>query len=89
MSFSTTDSLHNWSELVSALGGAAVHRPRIIRQQQKRTMSVQESVDVNIGDSALLTNTTQSLTIRCPAEGFPPPVISWSKDGAPLHITDR
>uniref|UniRef100_A0A3P8VIL7 ADAMTS-like 3 n=1 Tax=Cynoglossus semilaevis TaxID=244447 RepID=A0A3P8VIL7_CYNSE len=84
MSFSTTDSLHNWSELVSALGGAAVHRPRIIRQQQKRTMSVQESVDVNIGDSALLTNTTQSLTIRCPAEGFPPPVISWSKDGAPL-----
>uniref|UniRef100_G3PMZ3 ADAMTS-like 3 n=1 Tax=Gasterosteus aculeatus TaxID=69293 RepID=G3PMZ3_GASAC len=42
-----------------------------------------------IGQSALLTNATRSLTIRCPAGGVPPPKVSWTKDGAPLLPADR
>uniref|UniRef100_A0A3B4GWV9 ADAMTS-like 3 n=1 Tax=Pundamilia nyererei TaxID=303518 RepID=A0A3B4GWV9_9CICH len=49
----------------------------------------QKNIDISIGHSALLTNATRSLTIRCPAEGSPPPKISWSKDGALLQHSDR
>ncbi|KAG7473028.1 ADAMTS 3 [Solea senegalensis] len=81
------DSLPNWSEH-SALDKAA-NSPRIIRQQQKLTPAFQKNINVSVGHSALLTNATRSLIIRCPAEGFPPPKISWSKDGVLLQRTDR
>uniref|UniRef100_A0A3B4GUJ5 Ig-like domain-containing protein n=1 Tax=Pundamilia nyererei TaxID=303518 RepID=A0A3B4GUJ5_9CICH len=64
-------------------------RPAIIRQQQSVPPTFQKNIDISIGHSALLTNATRSLTIRCPAEGSPPPKISWSKDGALLQHSDR
>ncbi|XP_078083679.1 hemicentin-1-like [Mustelus asterias] len=30
-----------------------------------------------------------SLTLRCSSSGYPPPVLSWLKDGAPLTSSDR
>lgn len=82
-----TDRLPNWSELFSLVTVAT--KPVIIRQQQTLPLIFQKNINISIGHSALLTNTTRSLTILCPAEGFPPPKISWTKDGALLHHTDR
>ncbi|XP_073320635.1 ADAMTS-like protein 3 [Pagrus major] len=81
------DRLPNWSERVSL--EIAVKRPVIIRQQQTLPLTFQRNINVSIGNSALVTNATRSLTIHCPAEGFPPPKISWSKDGALLQQTER
>ncbi|KAL3992543.1 KRAB domain-containing zinc finger protein [Sarotherodon galilaeus] len=81
------DRLPNWSEH-SPLETVA-KRPAIIRQQQSIPPTFQKNINISIGHSALLTNATRSLTIRCPAEGFPPPKISWSKDGALLQDSDR
>ncbi|XP_069567566.1 ADAMTS-like protein 3 isoform X1 [Brachyistius frenatus] len=81
------DKLPNWSEHSSS--EMVVSRPVIIRQQQNLPLTFQKNINISVGQSALLTNATQSLTIRCPAEGSPPPTISWSKDGAPLQHTDR
>uniref|UniRef100_A0A8D3B2Y6 ADAMTS-like 3 n=1 Tax=Scophthalmus maximus TaxID=52904 RepID=A0A8D3B2Y6_SCOMX len=83
----STDSLPNWSEHSSL--DTAVNRPRIIRQQRNPPLPFQKKVNVSIGHTALLTNSTRSLTILCPAEGFPPPKISWTKDGVLLQHTDR
>uniref|UniRef100_A0A8D3B2Z3 ADAMTS-like 3 n=1 Tax=Scophthalmus maximus TaxID=52904 RepID=A0A8D3B2Z3_SCOMX len=69
----STDSLPNWSEHSSL--DTAVNRPRIIRQQRNPPLPFQKKVNVSIGHTALLTNSTRSLTILCPAEGFPPPKI--------------
>ncbi|KAA8585674.1 hypothetical protein FQN60_004368 [Etheostoma spectabile] len=79
--------LANWSERSSleTVGRRAV----IIRQQQSPPLSPQKNINISIGHSALLTNTTQSVTILCPAQGLPPPKISWTKDGAPLQHTSR
>uniref|UniRef100_A0A4W6CXC3 ADAMTS-like 3 n=1 Tax=Lates calcarifer TaxID=8187 RepID=A0A4W6CXC3_LATCA len=81
------DRLPNWSEHSSL--DIVVNRPVIIRHQQMPQLSFQRSINVSIGHSALLTNATQSLAILCPAEGFPPPKISWTKDGALLQHTER
>ncbi|XP_047187653.1 ADAMTS-like protein 3 [Scophthalmus maximus] len=81
------NSLPNWSEHSSL--DTAVNRPRIIRQQRNPPLPFQKKVNVSIGHTALLTNSTRSLTILCPAEGFPPPKISWTKDGVLLQHTDR
>ncbi|GLD66982.1 ADAMTS-like protein 3 isoform X1, partial [Lates japonicus] len=81
------DRLPNWSEHSSL--DIVVNIPVIIRHQQTPPLSFQRSINVSIGHSALLTNATQSLTILCPAEGFPPPKISWTKDGALLQHTER
>lgn len=82
-----TDRLPNWSER-SPLETVA-NRPAIIRRQQTLPLTFQKNINISIGHSALLTNATRSLTILCPAEGFPPPKISWTKDGALLQHTDR
>ncbi|XP_031148578.1 ADAMTS-like protein 3 isoform X1 [Sander lucioperca] len=81
------DRLANLSERSSleTVGSRAV----IIRQQQSLQLSLQKNINISIGHSALLTNTTRSLTILCPARGFPPPKISWTKDGALLQHNDR
>ncbi|XP_042370834.1 ADAMTS-like protein 3, partial [Plectropomus leopardus] len=81
------DRLPNWSERSSL--ETVAHRPVIIRQQQTLPLTFQKNINISIGHRALLTNTTRSLTILCPAEGFPPPKISWTKDGAPLQQNDR
>ncbi|KAK9543177.1 hypothetical protein VZT92_000973 [Zoarces viviparus] len=81
------DRLPNWSERSSSETYA--NRPVIIRQRQTHPLAFQKNINISIGHSTLLTNTTRSLTIRCPAEGFPPPKISWNKDGTLLRHTDR
>uniref|UniRef100_A0A8C4DI15 ADAMTS-like 3 n=1 Tax=Dicentrarchus labrax TaxID=13489 RepID=A0A8C4DI15_DICLA len=45
----------------------------------------QKNINISVGQSALVTNTTQSLTVLCSANGFPPPIIFWNKDGVFLH----
>lgn len=82
-----TDKMPNWSERSSLETYA--NRPVINRQQQTQPLAFQKNINISIGHSTHLTNTTQSLTIRCPVEGFPPPKISWTKDGALLRHTDR
>ncbi|XP_033482099.2 ADAMTS-like protein 3 isoform X1 [Epinephelus lanceolatus] len=81
------DRLPNWSERSSL--ETAGSRPVIIRQQPNLPLTFQKNINISIGQSTLLTNTTRSLTILCPAEGVLPPRISWTKDGAPLQQTDR
>lgn len=81
------DRLPNWSEHSSL--EVAAKTPVIVREQQTLPLTLQKNVNVSVGHSALLTNATRSLTIRCPADGFPPPKITWTKDGAVLQHTDR
>ncbi|XP_071802833.1 hemicentin-1-like isoform X2 [Asterias amurensis] len=33
-------------------------------------------------------NLTQSVTLRCPATGYPPPTVNWTKDGMSISETD-
>ncbi|XP_062417646.1 ADAMTS-like protein 3 isoform X2 [Pungitius pungitius] len=66
-----------------------VQRAAIVRQLLTRPLAFQKNINISIGQSALLTNATRSLAIRCPAEGVPPPKVSWTKDGALLLPTDR
>uniref|UniRef100_A0AAX7UTW2 ADAMTS-like 3 n=1 Tax=Astatotilapia calliptera TaxID=8154 RepID=A0AAX7UTW2_ASTCA len=72
-----------------AKGKQRPSRPHCAGGQQSVPSTFQKNIDISIGHSALLTNATRSLTIRCPAEGSPPPKISWSKDGALLQHSDR
>ncbi|KAE8296917.1 ADAMTS-like protein 3 [Larimichthys crocea] len=81
------DKLPNWSERRSF--ETAGNRPVIIRQQQTILLAFQRNINISVGNSALVTNATRSLTILCPAEGFPPPKIRWTKDGILLRHTDR
>lgn len=83
----STDRLPNWSEY-SPLEVVA-RRPVIIRKQQIVPLIFQKNINISIGHSALLANATWSLTIQCPADGSPPPKITWSKDGALLQRSDR
>ncbi|KAF7649541.1 hypothetical protein LDENG_00139990, partial [Lucifuga dentata] len=64
-------------------------RPLIIRQQQNLPVTFHRNISISIGHSAFLTNATRSLTILCPTKGFPPPTVSWSKDGTLLQQSDR
>ncbi|XP_016369460.1 ADAMTS-like protein 3 [Sinocyclocheilus rhinocerous] len=62
----------------------------IVRQKHHRSaMSFQRDLRIHVGRTAYLTNATHSLTLMCPAQGLPPPNLSWSKDGAPLQNSDR
>ncbi|XP_022598009.1 ADAMTS-like protein 1 [Seriola dumerili] len=81
------DKLHNWSEHSSL--DMVVNRAVIIRQQQTLPLAFQRNINISIGHNALITNATRSLTILCPAEGFPSPKISWTKDGTVLQHSDR
>ncbi|XP_076583561.1 ADAMTS-like protein 3 isoform X4 [Chaetodon auriga] len=77
----------NWSERFSL--ETVAKRPVIIRQQQTLPLTFQKNINISIGNSALITNATRTLTILCPTEGFPPPKINWTKDGILLQHTDR
>uniref|UniRef100_A0A7N8X501 ADAMTS-like 3 n=1 Tax=Mastacembelus armatus TaxID=205130 RepID=A0A7N8X501_9TELE len=77
-----TDTLPNWSEHSSV--DRSANKPVIHRQQQNLAVTFQKNINVSIGHRILLTNATRSVTIRCTAEGFPPPKINWAKDGALL-----
>uniref|UniRef100_A0A8C2WA64 Ig-like domain-containing protein n=1 Tax=Cyclopterus lumpus TaxID=8103 RepID=A0A8C2WA64_CYCLU len=81
-----TDKMPNWSERSTLETYAS--RPVITRQQQTQPVAFQKNINISIGHSTHLTNATRSLTIGCPAEGFPPPKISWTKDGALLVFWD-
>ncbi|XP_076583415.1 ADAMTS-like protein 3 isoform X2 [Chaetodon auriga] len=81
------DRWPNWSERFSL--ETVAKRPVIIRQQQTLPLTFQKNINISIGNSALITNATRTLTILCPTEGFPPPKINWTKDGILLQHTDR
>ncbi|KAM9408330.1 ADAMTS-like protein 3, partial [Pholidichthys leucotaenia] len=83
------EGLPNWSELSppeTLVKPSLILRPQ---QQPPVPLSYQKNINISIGHNALLTNATRSLTIICPADGAPPPKISWSRDGAPLQLGDR
>uniref|UniRef100_A0A3B4XTR5 ADAMTS-like 3 n=1 Tax=Seriola lalandi dorsalis TaxID=1841481 RepID=A0A3B4XTR5_SERLL len=77
-----------WPEVKHSSLDMVVNRAVIIRQQQTLPLAFQRNINVSIGHNALITNATRSLTILCPAEGFPPPKISWTKDGTVLQHSD-
>uniref|UniRef100_A0A7N8WYW2 ADAMTS-like 3 n=1 Tax=Mastacembelus armatus TaxID=205130 RepID=A0A7N8WYW2_9TELE len=79
------DTLPNWSEHSSV--DRSANKPVIHRQQQNLAVTFQKNINVSIGHRILLTNATRSVTIRCTAEGFPPPKINWAKDGALLQVS--
>uniref|UniRef100_W5N5E8 ADAMTS like 3 n=1 Tax=Lepisosteus oculatus TaxID=7918 RepID=W5N5E8_LEPOC len=64
-------------------------KPNIIRQKQNPLMTFQKTINISIGRAAFLTNSTQSVYMLCSALGIPEPKISWTKDGAPLHFSER
>uniref|UniRef100_A0A8C4DFP0 ADAMTS-like 3 n=1 Tax=Dicentrarchus labrax TaxID=13489 RepID=A0A8C4DFP0_DICLA len=66
-----------------------INGPVIIRQQQTPQLIFQKNINISVGQSALVTNTTQSLTVLCSANGFPPPIIFWNKDGVFLQQSFR
>uniref|UniRef100_A0A672PBD5 ADAMTS-like protein 3 n=1 Tax=Sinocyclocheilus grahami TaxID=75366 RepID=A0A672PBD5_SINGR len=73
-------------------GKAAKKGSRAVIGRQKHhgsAMSFQRDLRIHVGRTAYLTNATHSLTLMCPAQGLPPPNLSWSKDGAPLQNSDR
>lgn len=82
-----TDRLSNWSERLSL--ETAARGPAIIKKQQILPLLFQNNINFTIGNTVYITNATKSLTILCPAEGFPSPKISWAKDGVLLQRTSR
>ncbi|KAK7912923.1 hypothetical protein WMY93_013134 [Mugilogobius chulae] len=81
------DSSSNWSEAstVEVVPG----KPVIVRQQQKLSWSLQKNLNISIGQNGLLTNSTRSIIILCPAQGVPSPKVVWSKDGNLLQRNNR
>ncbi|XP_055010314.1 ADAMTS-like protein 3 [Boleophthalmus pectinirostris] len=81
------ESLSNWSEAtpVEVVPG----KPVIERQQQRSPWALQKNLNISIGQNGLLTNTTRSVTLLCPAQGVPKPKIVWSKDGNLLQRNSR
>ncbi|XP_051235929.1 ADAMTS-like protein 3 isoform X2 [Dicentrarchus labrax] len=79
-----------WTRTTEGGGQVKVaNRPVIIRQQQTPQLIFQKNINISVGQSALVTNTTQSLTVLCSANGFPPPIIFWNKDGVFLQQSFR
>ncbi|XP_078407396.1 LOW QUALITY PROTEIN: hemicentin-1-like [Cetorhinus maximus] len=69
-------------------------RARNIAGTMEKSYKVQVYVPPNIEGSSghpLKTKATvgHSLTLRCPSSGYPPPILSWLKDGVPLTRSDR
>ncbi|XP_022525237.2 ADAMTS-like protein 3 isoform X1 [Astyanax mexicanus] len=61
-------------------------RTVIVRHKQHgSTMSFQRDLRISVGQTTYVTKATHSLTILCPTQGVPTPVVSWTKDGAPLR----
>uniref|UniRef100_A0AAV2LUS0 ADAMTS-like 3 n=1 Tax=Knipowitschia caucasica TaxID=637954 RepID=A0AAV2LUS0_KNICA len=63
-------------------------KPEIVRQEQKVPWFLQKNLNFSIGQNALLTNSTRSITIQCHATG-PKPKVVWSKDGTLLQRNSR
>ncbi|TRY92706.1 hypothetical protein DNTS_032936, partial [Danionella cerebrum] len=62
----------------------------IIRQRHyDSSISFQRDLRIHVGRVAFLTNATRSLTLLCPAQGYPRPKVSWAKNGSPLQTTTR
>lgn len=84
------DKTPNTSELTGDMASTRGSRAVIIRQRHHGSdMNFQRDLRIHVGRNAYLTNATHSLTLMCPAQGLPPPNLSWSKDGAPLQNSDR
>uniref|UniRef100_A0A8C1U9U8 ADAMTS-like 3 n=1 Tax=Cyprinus carpio TaxID=7962 RepID=A0A8C1U9U8_CYPCA len=84
------DKTPNTSELSEGKTPKKGSRAVIVRQKHHGSaMSFQRDLRIQVGRTAYLTNATHSLTLMCPAQGLPPPNLSWSKDGAPLQNSDR
>uniref|UniRef100_A0A8C2IRS1 ADAMTS-like 3 n=1 Tax=Cyprinus carpio TaxID=7962 RepID=A0A8C2IRS1_CYPCA len=80
------DKTPNTSELSEGKTPKKGSRAVIVRQKHHGSaMSFQRDLRIQVGRTAYLTNATHSLTLMCPAQGLPPPNLSWSKDGAPLQ----
>ncbi|XP_039515359.1 ADAMTS-like protein 3 isoform X1 [Pimephales promelas] len=84
------DKTPNTSELTGEMPSTRGSRAVIVRQRHHGSdMNFQRDLRIHVGRNAYLTNATHSLTLMCPAQGLPPPNLSWSKDGAPLQNSDR
>lgn len=81
------ESPSNWSEHTPV--NVVPSKPVIVRQQQSLPLTLQKNINISIGQSALLANTTRSVTILCAANGVPAPKIIWSKDGTLLQRHNR
>uniref|UniRef100_A0A8D0CF65 ADAMTS like 3 n=1 Tax=Scleropages formosus TaxID=113540 RepID=A0A8D0CF65_SCLFO len=84
-----TDKNHSSSEQAHDNGKERQGKPIIIRQKQNPLMTFQKSINISIGRSAFLTNTTHSVFLLCAAWGVPKPKVTWTKDGVPLQHTER
>lgn len=84
------DKTPNTSELSEGKTPKKGSRAVIVRQKHHGSaMSFQRDLRIHVGRTAYLTNATHSLTLMCPAQGLPPPNLSWSKDGALLQNSNR
>ncbi|KAJ8247597.1 hypothetical protein GJAV_G00248130 [Gymnothorax javanicus] len=83
------DKMPNFSDPVIEKGIEKRGKPVVIRSSQDPLLAFQKSISINIGRSAFLTNSTKSVFLQCTALGMPRPVLSWAKDGKPLHFTER
>ncbi|XP_022085366.1 hemicentin-1-like isoform X2 [Acanthaster planci] len=52
------------------------------------TLTVHTYPNVTNFQSVYIINQTQSVTLRCPATGYPPPTVTWTKDGMPISEND-
>ncbi|XP_038063967.1 hemicentin-1-like isoform X2 [Patiria miniata] len=52
------------------------------------TLTVHTFPNVTNFQSLYVINQTQSVTLRCPATGYPPPSVMWTKDGMPISEND-
>ncbi|XP_055088517.1 ADAMTS-like protein 3 [Periophthalmus magnuspinnatus] len=82
-----SESSSNWSE--SSTVELVLGKPLIVRPQRRVPWILQKNLNISIGQNALLTNTTRSLTLLCPARGLPRPKVVWSKDGSLLRRNSR
>uniref|UniRef100_A0A8D0C6X9 ADAMTS like 3 n=1 Tax=Scleropages formosus TaxID=113540 RepID=A0A8D0C6X9_SCLFO len=81
-----TDKNHSSSEQAHDNGKERQGKPIIIRQKQNPLMTFQKSINISIGRSAFLTNTTHSVFLLCAAWGVPKPKVTWTKDGSTMFL---
>ncbi|XP_048886906.1 ADAMTS-like protein 3 isoform X2 [Brienomyrus brachyistius] len=64
-------------------------KPVIVRQKQQLEVTFEKTVNISVGGSMFLTNTTQSVSLSCAVQGEPKPSVFWIKDGAPVQPSER